>query len=63
MRGREPVGQVPLPGSQETLRFELDEITALRRMNEWGGQALPLSATCWHAGVLTLRLSGAPAAV
>jgi glycolate oxidase FAD binding subunit len=33
------------------------------RLNEWGGQPLPLSASCWHDGVLALRLSGARAAV
>lgn len=54
---------LPLPLVETTLRFELDEIAALARMNEWGGQALPLSATCWHAGALTVRLSGAEPAV
>ncbi|AXA92391.1 glycolate oxidase subunit GlcE [Massilia sp. YMA4] len=54
---------LPLPLVETTLRFELDEIAALARMNEWGGQPLPLSATCWHAGVLTVRLSGAEPAV
>ena len=46
-----------------TLRFAMDEIDALRRLNEWAGLPLPLSASCWHAGVLTVRLSGAQAAV
>ncbi|MES2257895.1 MAG: glycolate oxidase subunit GlcE [Pseudomonadota bacterium] len=54
---------LPLPLREATLRFELDEITALRRLNEWAGQPLPVSASCWHRGVLTLRLSGADAAV
>ncbi|MES2899657.1 MAG: glycolate oxidase subunit GlcE [Pseudomonadota bacterium] len=54
---------LPRPVRETSLRFEMDEITALRRLNEWGGQPLPLSASCWHAGVLTLRLSGAGAAV
>lgn len=54
---------LPLPVAEASLRFELDEIAALRRLNEWGGRPLPLSASCWHAGVLTLRLSGASAAV
>ncbi|TWI63598.1 glycolate oxidase FAD binding subunit [Pseudoduganella lurida] len=54
---------LPVPLCETTLRFELDEITALRRLNEWGGQPLPLSASCWHAGLLTVRLSGADAAV
>ncbi|MTW12549.1 glycolate oxidase subunit GlcE [Pseudoduganella eburnea] len=54
---------LPLPFCEATIRFELDEIAALRRMNEWAGQPLPVSATCWHNGVLTVRLSGAQAAV
>jgi glycolate oxidase FAD binding subunit len=54
---------LPLPVCVATLRFELGEIDALRRMNEWAGQPLPLSASCWHQGMLTLRLAGAEAAV
>ncbi|MGZ9045787.1 MAG: glycolate oxidase subunit GlcE [Telluria sp.] len=54
---------LPRPTREATLRFEASEIDALRMLNEWGGQPLPVSASCWHAGVLTLRLSGAEAAV
>jgi glycolate oxidase FAD binding subunit len=54
---------LPLPVSEATLRFESGEADALRRLNEWAGKPLPLSASCWHDGVLTLRLSGARAAV
>ncbi len=54
---------LPLPMRETTLRFEMSEIDALGRLNVWGGQALPLSASCWHDGVLTVRLSGAQAAV
>jgi glycolate oxidase FAD binding subunit len=54
---------LPQPVCEATLRLELPEIDALRRLNEWGGQPLPISASCWHGGVLTLRLSGAEAAV
>ncbi|KQV51064.1 MULTISPECIES: glycolate oxidase subunit GlcE [unclassified Duganella] len=54
---------LPLPFCEATIRFEADEIKALRMMNEWAGRPLPLSGTCWHAGVLTVRLSGAQAAV
>jgi len=46
-----------------TLRFEVSEIEAIRMLNLWGGQPLPLSASCWHQGVLMLRLAGAQAAV
>ena len=54
---------LPTAPSDITLRFAMSEIDALRQLNEWGGQPLPLSASCWHDGVLTLRLSGAQAAV
>ena len=54
---------LPLAVRETTLRFSMNEIDALRRLNEWAGQPLPISASCWHDGVLTLRLSGAGAAV
>jgi glycolate oxidase FAD binding subunit len=54
---------LPLAVRETTLRFDMSEIDALRRLNEWGGQPLPLSASCWHDGQLTVRLSGAQAAV
>lgn len=54
---------LPRPVAEGTLRFELDEAAALRTVNEWGGQPLPITATAWEAGVLHVRLSGAAAAV
>ena len=54
---------LPRAVRETTLRFAMSEIDALGRLNEWGGQPLPISASCWHDGVLTLRLSGAQAAV
>jgi glycolate oxidase FAD binding subunit len=54
---------LPKPAAETTLQFELDEATAIEKMNQWAGQPLPLSATSWHAGLLTLRLSGAASAV
>ncbi|GAB2866805.1 glycolate oxidase subunit GlcE [Pseudoduganella ginsengisoli] len=54
---------LPLPVREATLHMPLDEIAALRALNEWGGQPLPLSASCWHGGVLSVRLSGAESAV
>jgi glycolate oxidase FAD binding subunit len=41
----------------------MHEIDAIRKLNEWAGQPLPLSGSCWADGVLALRLSGARAAV
>jgi glycolate oxidase FAD binding subunit len=54
---------LPLPVREASLRFEMGEIEALARLNDWAGQPLPISASCWHRGVLSLRLSGAGAAV
>jgi glycolate oxidase FAD binding subunit len=54
---------LPTPLREASLRFEMSEIDALTRLNEWAGQPLPISASCWHQGVLSLRLSGADAAV
>jgi glycolate oxidase FAD binding subunit len=54
---------LPLAYREATLRFEMNEVDAIRKLNEWGGQPLPLSGSCWHDGVLALRLSGARAAV
>ena len=54
---------LPQPAAETTLQFELDEAAAILKMNQWAGQPLPLSATSWHAGLLTVRLSGAASAV
>ncbi len=54
---------LPRPVAETTLRFELNEADAIARLNDWGAQPLPLSGSAWHDGTLTLRLSGAEAAV
>jgi glycolate oxidase FAD binding subunit len=54
---------LPLPVEELTLRFDMAEPEALATMNRWAAQPLSLSATCHHDGVLTVRLSGASAAV
>jgi glycolate oxidase FAD binding subunit len=54
---------LPLPPATATVRLELDAATALRRVNDWAGQPLPLNASAWWDGMLVLRLSGAAAAV
>ena len=54
---------LPQPLVEVTLHFELDEARAIRQLNEWAGQALPLSGSVWHEGVMRVRLSGAPAAI
>jgi glycolate oxidase FAD binding subunit len=54
---------LPAPQTEATVRFELDQALALRRMNEWAGRPLPITATYWSDGVLSVRLSGAASAV
>lgn len=54
---------LPRPAAEVSLRFEMDEATAIQRFNEWAGKPLPLSGTSWHEGVATLRLTGAAAGV
>ncbi|CAG0952075.1 glycolate oxidase FAD binding subunit [Rhodocyclaceae bacterium] len=54
---------LPKPHAEATLRLELPQDKAIEAMNRWGGQPLPLSATCWNDGLLSVRLSGARAAV
>jgi len=54
---------LPMPASELTLCFECDEEQALRLLNTWGARPLPLSASCWQAGQLRVRLSGAEPAV
>ena len=54
---------VPRHATETTLCFELDESAALRQLNAWGGQPLPISASVWRTNSLLLRLSGSAAAV
>ncbi|HZR34716.1 MAG TPA: glycolate oxidase subunit GlcE [Nevskia sp.] len=54
---------LPRPPAEASLRFALDQATALRRLNEWAGRPLPLSASSFGDGELRIRLSGAEAAV
>ena len=49
---------LPLPEEEVTLRYQIDEAGAIERMNRWAGQPLPISATCFADGALTIRLSG-----
>lgn len=54
---------LPIAPAEATLRFAMPQDEALRRLNTWGGQPLPLNASRWTEGTLTLRLRGAVAAV
>lgn len=54
---------LPLPAAVATLRFEFDQPAALKALNQWGGQPLPIEASAWWDGALLVRLAGAQAAV
>jgi len=54
---------IPRPQFEATLEWALPEATAIIRMNEWGGQPLPVSATSFYNGQLRVRLSGAEVSV
>lgn len=54
---------LPLPVAAATLRFTMTQGEALDQLNRWAGQPLPIVASCWEDGSLTLRLAGARAAV
>lgn len=54
---------LPKPFAEATLRFAMNQAQAIEKLNGWAGQPLPISASAWHDGMLTLRLSGARAAV
>ncbi len=54
---------LPLPATEVTLQQQHSEVDAIRLMNAWAGQPLPISATAWNGGDLGIRLSGAASAV
>jgi glycolate oxidase FAD binding subunit len=53
----------PMPKANAYLQFELPLAPAIEQLNRWGGKPLPINASCYHKGVLTVRLSGAQAAI
>lgn len=54
---------LPGPAQEITLRFATDADEAIRRMNTWAGQPLPLSAAAHSGDTLYIRLSGSVAGV
>ena len=58
---------LPVAPAEATLVFDCGQAEALDRLNAWGGQPLPLNASCWvedeGSGRLYVRLRGAVAAV
>ncbi len=53
----------PMPKAETTRVFQFSADEAIRQTNEWAGKPLPITATCYHAGGLAVRLSGAAPAV
>jgi glycolate oxidase FAD binding subunit len=53
----------PRPQAEATLRLEAPQARALEMMNRWAGQPLPITATAWRDGELSVRLSGSAAGV
>ncbi len=54
---------LPLPVTEITVHQQHNEADAIRLMNAWAAQPLPISATAWTGGNLGIRLSGAHSAV
>jgi glycolate oxidase FAD binding subunit len=63
---------LPVAPAEATLMFALDQASALECLHRWGGQPLPLNASCWvhddtanasGQDLLFVRLRGAVAAV
>jgi glycolate oxidase FAD binding subunit len=54
---------LPRPKAESTLAFQMSASESVRKINEWAGLPLPLSASAWHEERLYVRLSGAEAAV
>jgi glycolate oxidase FAD binding subunit len=62
---------LPIAPAEATLVFEMDQAQALAQLHRWGGQPLPLNASCWVRDttqtapleLLFVRLRGAVAAV
>ena len=54
---------LPLPPADLTLAWRVTQGEALKLMNQWAGQPLPIVASAWHSGDLGVRMAGATAAV
>ncbi len=54
---------LPRPAADTTLTFEMGAADAIEAFNRWSRRPLPLSATSWHGGLASVRLSGAASVV
>ncbi len=53
----------PIAQASAYLRFDMGLSDAISQLNRWGGKPLPINASCYRNGALTVRLSGAHAAI
>lgn len=54
---------LPQPQSELTFRMQMKDADVIEKMNHWAGKPIPITATCFSDGELTVRLSGAESAV
>ena len=54
---------LPVAQAETTLKFDMNGTDAVRKLNEWGGHPLPMTASAWRNGTLAVRLAGAEASV
>ena len=54
---------LPKPESERTIFMEMNQESALKKMNRMAGMSIPLSATCYDGTQLAARLSGSNIAV
>jgi len=54
---------LPVAPASATVRFQMDQASALSDLNRWAGQPLPINASAWWEDTLIVRLRGALAAV
>ena len=54
---------LPKPVAEITVQLPMSQADAIRNLNTWGGQPLPITASLWQDDMLTLRFAGARAAV
>jgi len=54
---------VPRPAARAHLRFARSQDESIHEVNRLLGRPLPVRASAWHGGVLTIELAGARAAV
>lgn len=54
---------LPRPVAEATLKFDMNGTDAVRKLNEWCGRPLPITASAWRNGTLAVRLSGAESGV